>query len=390
MAKKKKRHHRKKHAPLLPQRSATPGAPPGNLEAKLGAKPSKIDVLAYGPEAFVERQSVTVAELKHLKASAPVIWINITGLGDTLLFKELGEIFGLHPLALEDALHGGQRPKLDEYDDHAFMVVREATLADRLALEQLSMFFGLGFVITIQETAGDPLDIIRERIRKNRGRVRKAGADYLAYAIVDAILDHYFPIIEAYSERLEQFENHIVSAHDISCAPDIHFLRHELHVLRRLLSPTREAIGAMAKSDAAHITQETSVFVRDLLDHINQLLDALDSCYDFSSGLMDLHYWQVNQRMNETMRLLTIISTIFIPLSFIASIYGMNFDTSISPFNMPELHWRYGYLMVLGLMFLVAAVLLLFFRQRGWFEEAAAARAARRAAKQTGADFDLS
>ena len=326
-----------------------------------------IRVISYDPVQVAEHSVAHVSELEPFREpSAAVTWINIDGLGDRETFSRLGELFGLHPLALEDVVNVHQRPKFENYDDTDFVVMRMPSLSPHLDLEQVSMFLGKGFVITIQERPGDCFEGLRARIRNNKGQIRKRGSAYLAYAVLDAIVETFFPVIEDYSERLEELETRVLANATENVVSEIHAIRHDLRMLRRAVAPTREVLSAMARADAGTGDDDTQMFLRDCHDHSVQLLEALDTNRELASSLMELHLSNVSMRMNEVMKVLTIIATIFIPLGFLAGLYGMNFDGGASPWNMPELRWRYGYPFALGLMGLTAIGLVFFFRAKGW------------------------
>ncbi len=323
--------------------------------------------MSYGPDRVEEYPVGHVSDLKALRTSdAAVSWINIDGLGDPETFSQLGEIFGLHALALEDVVNLHQRPKFEGYGETDFIVLRMPSLIPDLDLEQVSMFVGERLLITIQEKSGDCLDTLRDRIRSNKGRVRRRGASYLAYAMLDSIVETFYPIVETYTERLEELEIRVLASATDNIVPEIHAIRHDLRALRRVIAPTREVLIAMARADASDAQDDTHIFLRDCQDHAVQLMEALDTNRELASSLMDLHLSNVSMRMNEVMKVLTIIATIFIPLGFIAGLYGMNFDGQLSPWNMPELRWRYGYPFALGVMAITAIGLVFFFRSKGW------------------------
>jgi len=326
-----------------------------------------IRVIAYGPERVEEYPVGHASDLKALLTSkAAVTWINIDGLGDSETFSQLGDIFGLHALALEDVVNLHQRPKFEAYGETDFIVLRMPSPIPDLDLEQVSMFVGDHVLITIQEKPGDCLDALRDRIRTNKGRARRRGAAYLAYAILDSIVETFYPIVENYTERLEELEVRVLASSTDNIVPEIHAIRHDLRALRRVIAPTREVLIAMARADAGNAQDDTHIFLRDCQDHAVQLMEALDTNRELASSLMDLHLSNVSMRMNEVMKVLTIIATIFIPLGFIAGLYGMNFDGQLSPWNMPELRWRYGYPFALGVMASTAIGLVFFFRHKGW------------------------
>jgi magnesium transporter len=323
--------------------------------------------------------------LKSLRNGvSAVTWINIDGLGDSETFSQLGEIFGLHALALEDVVNVHQRPKFEAYEGTDFIVLRMPSLDPSINLEQVSMFVRDRVLITVQETPGDCLDGLRDRIRNNKGRVRQRGVAYLAYAVVDAIVEKFFPVVEHYTDRLEDLEISVLANDTSNVVAEIHAIRHDLRTLRRAVAPTREVVGAMDRAEVGNQGEDIHVFLRDCHDHTIQLLDSLDTNRELASSLMDLHLSNVSMRMNEVMKVLTIIATIFMPLGFIAGVYGMNFDGGLSPWNMPELRWRLGYPFALGLMGLTALGLVFFFRKKGWLGErrAQAERASRNNADQ--------
>ena len=323
-------------------------------------------VISYDRDRVAEHSVAHISELGAFRDKGAVTWINIDGLGDPETFSQLGEIFGLHPLALEDVVNLHQRPKLEDYEDTDFVVLHMPSLTPHLDLEQISMFIGDGFLITIQEKPGDCFEALRDRIRNNKGQVRRRGSAYLAYAVLDSIVETFFPVIEHYTDQLEELETRVLANATENVVSEIHAIRHDLRMLRRSIVPTREVLSAMARADSGDAQDDTQVFLRDCHDHTVQLLEALDTNRELASSLMELHLSNVSMRMNEVMKVLTIIATIFIPLGFLAGLYGMNFDGGASPWNMPELRWRYGYPFALGLMGSTALGLVFFFRAKGW------------------------
>ena len=342
------------------------GETPGTLHVDPEAPPSVIRVLAYGPDTCEEREIADVASLKEILGKSPVTWVNVDGLGDAETITQIGESFGLHPLALEDVVHVHQRPKVDQYGEHLFIITRMVTLGQQLETEQLSLLLGEGFVLTFQEHVGDCLDPVRDRIRQGKGRIRKAPADYLAYAILDAVIDNYFPVLEEYGERLEALEEQVIARPDAQTVARIHAAKRELLILRRAVWPQREAVNSLLREELNLIADATRVYLRDCYDHVIQTIDMLETYREICSGLLDAYQSSVSNRMNEIMKVLTIIATIFMPLGFIAGLYGMNFNAEKSRLNMPELAWRYGYPYVLCLMAIVATVMLAFFWRKGW------------------------
>jgi magnesium transporter len=353
------------HAPLRAWKRRPrirPGTLPGTLASPDEPQPpARITMIRFSREAFEERQiplDEAVAD-----GHRGVTWIDVDGL-DAVALTRLGERFGLHPLALEDAMNVPQRPKAERYDKHYFLILRSFRRQDdALTEEQISVFFGGSWVITIQEgVQGDSFGSVRAALRHGRGRSREAGADYLAYLLVDAMVDAFFPVIEAIGEQMARLEQMAVSAGTgTECLIEIQQTRHDLLTLRRAVWPIREEVGALIRDESGLITAETRVFLRDAYDHAVQALELVESLRETATSIMEIYLSAQNQRLNEVMKVLTVISTLFIPLTFIASIYGMNFQF------MPELHWRYGYLWAFGLMALTATGLIAFFRRRGWW-----------------------
>lgn len=342
-------------------------APPGSITVDPAAPKPVIRAIAYGPDQFIDQPIRKPEQIREYLQAYPVTWVNVDGLGDAEVIKQLGEVFKLHRLALEDVVHVHQRAKVDEFDNYLFIVARMIDRsADRIGTEQLSMFLGKNFVLTFQERAGDCLDAIRQRAKDKRGRVRDSGPDYLAYSILDAVVDEYFPILEADGDRLEHLEDAVLADPGPAVAAQVHQIKRELLVLRRGIWPLREAIGALLRGSSPLISAETRLYVRDCHDHTFQVLDLVEVYRELSSGLIEMYMTSVSYRMNEIMKVLTIIATIFIPLTFIVGIYGMNFDPETSPWNLPELRSRYGYPIVMGLMALIAGVMLLYFWRKGW------------------------
>ena len=324
--------------------------------------------MAYGEKELVEATLDDPAELRDYLARWPVTWVDVDGLGDVKQVESIAEVLGLHPLALEDVFNNYQRSKVEQYEDYKFIVVRMADVEDgQLVTEQLSLFLSPKFVATFQERpGGDCLGPIRERLRQGRGRIRGAGTDYLAYALVDAVIDHYFPLVEGYGDELEKLEVEVLAKPSKTTPQRILGARHDLMQFRRAVWPLREALNALQHDETELISKETRVYLRDCYDHTIQLIDMIETYREIGNGLMDVYLSSVSNRMNEIMKVLTVIATIFIPLTFVTSVYGMNFDQTRSPWNMPELRWRYGYPAAWGLMILIALGLLAFFWHKGW------------------------
>jgi len=358
--------HKKRKSKAF-RRRTPPGTPPGTLVTDPSAPRSVVTVLAYSPQDFVEQSVSDPQQIRDFVGKWPVAWVNVEGVGDAGTVTKLGDFFGLHRLALEDVLHTHQRPKVEQYGDHLFIVTRMVWSDEQLETEQLSLFLGKNFILTFQEgVPGDCLGLVRERIRKKGGRIHEAGPDYLAYALLDAVVDAYFPILEQYGERLEDLEDEIVRKPLPDTIARIHAIKRDLLTLRRAVWPQRETLGTLLREETPRISSETRIYLRDCYDHVTQIIDLVETYRELGADLTDIYLSSVSNRTNEIMRVLTVIATIFIPLTFIAGIYGMNFNTEISPWNMPELNWSWGYPLSLLLMLSVAVGQLLFFYRRGW------------------------
>jgi magnesium transporter len=312
-----------------------------------------------------EEPLADVAAIPETLDDWSMVWINVVGLGDEATLRQIAERFGLHRLAVEDVVNVHQRPKVEAYGELLFIVIRKARYTEFLESEQVSLFLGDGFVLTFQERSDHSFEGVRERIRHGRGRIRHAGADYLAYALIDAVVDGYYPVLERYGERIEALEGEVLEQPTPSTVRQVHQMKRELLALRRAIWPKRDAINLLLRDENGRISDETRIHLRDCYDHTIQIIDMLETLRELASGLMDMYLSSVGHRMNEIMKVLTIFAAIFIPLSFIAGLYGMNFDTSL-PGNMPETKWPYGYFVALGLMAAVASGLLLCFRHMGW------------------------
>ncbi len=342
-----------------------PGAAPGTIVVNENAPDAAVRIIAYGPDGLVEHQGLD-DELDRLRERWPVIWINVDGVQDTATLRRLQERFALHPLAVEDVANVGQRPKLEPYEEHLFVVLNMPSPESDHPYEQVSLFVGEGLVLTFQERSGDCFDPVRERLRVGKGRIRHRGPDYLAYALIDSIVDIYFPMLDRVGERLEALEEHILASPTRDTPAKLQAIRAELREMRRANHPHRDLVSGLGLPTTAFVTDETRLFLRDCLDHVVRVADLVDAYREESSDLMHLHMAGISNKMNEVMKVLTIMAAIFIPLSFIAGVYGMNFSAD-SPWNMPELGWRFGYPAVLALMAAVAAGLILFFKTRRWF-----------------------
>lgn len=345
----------------------TPGSAPG---APPGARVASLQVISYGPDKVEERVVESAHQIRDLLGKARVTWVNVDGPADQAVLAGLGAVFELHPLALEDVVNPRQRSKVEDYGKYLFIVTRMPVAAERLATEQLSLFFGSNFVLTFQESpGGDCLDAVRNRILRGIGTVRGAGPDHLAYELVDQVTDSYFPVLESLEKRLNILEEKILKGRNDADPMSIHEIKRDLLAVRHTLRPLREAVTFLMREGSALISQETRVYLRDCADHVLRMLDQIETDTVLCSDLMNVHLTSVNNRISEVMKVLTIITTLFIPPAFIASLYGMNFNPEKSPYNMPELNWFFGYPFALGLMALLVGGLLFFLHHKGWLAD---------------------
>ncbi|HXV13104.1 MAG TPA: magnesium/cobalt transporter CorA [Candidatus Krumholzibacteria bacterium] len=339
--------------------------PPGTLvyDREPRVAQVSIQVMDYGPDACRVRQPKTIEDTFPLRDSTSTSWIDIEGLHDTELLNKFGAHFGLHPLVLEDILNTHQRPKLEEYENYLYVVLRMLAMrnGDALHSEQVSIIVGRGFVATFQEIPGDVFDPVRKRIEQGGGRSRRMGSDYLAYALMDAIVDNYFALLEKTAETIEEVEQRVGDKPRPDDLAKIHELRREMVYLRRNVWPLREVVAALQRSESDLIHDETRVYFRDLHDHVVQVIESLENFRDVLASLQDLYVSGIGVRTNEVIRVLTIISTIFVPLTFLAGVYGMNFDV------LPELRWPHGYLYFWIVSVIVVISLIVFLRRRGWY-----------------------
>lgn len=363
--------HKQRKRKSQARRRTPPGTPPGTLVADPESLHPKIRTMAYGSNEVVEQALSHPRQIQGLLDKWPVLWIDVEGLGDADTIRILGEVLGLHRLALEDVLDVHQRPKIEQYPGYYFIVAQMVALEEHFETEQLNLFLGKNFVLTFREgKPGDAFESIQERVRKKHGRIRDSGVDYLAYALLDAVVDRYFPILEQYGERLENLEDEIVSRPSGDIVARIHEIRRHLLTLRRAVWPQRETFNALLREETSSlVTGETRLHLRDCYDHTAQLIDLIETYRELGADLTDVYLSSISNRTNEIMRVLTVIATIFIPLTFIAGVYGMNFNTRVSPWNMPELDWFWGYPLALMVMFVVAVGQLIFFRRKGWLGE---------------------
>lgn len=351
---------------LVTRRRAPVGTPPGTLIADERASPTTIRLIVIDDDKAVETQNATLADVETAKVARKRLWVDVTGLADIELIGRIGAIFGINELALEDISNTNQRPKVDLFDDQALIVVHMFVGGTVESKEQYAIVFDGRHVVTFQERPGDCLDPVRRRLEAPASRIRKRGPAYLVYAILDTVLDAYFPMLEKVGEALETIEDEIMSDPRPEGVKRLHALKRELLVVKRALWPSREMLSALTREDFDLIPRDVNVFLRDTYDHAVQLIDIVETYREVATGLIDLYLSSVSTRMNEVMKVLTIISTIFIPLSFFAGVWGMNFDPDASPWNMPELRAYYGYPAALAFMAVVVVALLVAFRRKKW------------------------
>ncbi|HEY9785929.1 MAG TPA: magnesium/cobalt transporter CorA [Candidatus Obscuribacterales bacterium] len=326
-----------------------------------------IRVISYGPQEIVEARLASVAEIPEHLGKQPITWVDIEGRADDEFVNEVGKLFELHPLALEDVVHANQRAKVEKYGKHHFIVTRMVALKERLESEQLSIFFGKDFVVTFQDRpGGDCLDPVRERIRKDYGVIRRESADHLAYAILDAVVDSYFPVLDAIGEQLNTLQDEISSKVDRQIPNRIHTLKQQVWHLRKAIWPMRDALNSLIRDGGAGMSSETLLHLRDTQDHAIRIMDFVEGYRELCADLTNLHMSRESQRVNALMRILAIVSTIIMPGTLITGIYGMNFHSDKSPFNMPELNWYYGYPFALLLIVMVMGGLTFWLWWTGW------------------------
>lgn len=352
------------------KRHTESGQVPGTIVTHAEAPSTRLKVVWYTAKTCEQRSIVSstmldsvVGEMRSHEGG--VLWIDVAGYQDVGLIRQIGDHFGLHPLALEDAVNSHQRPKVDFYGDHLFVVAR-IHLPGSMESEQVAFFLGRDFVITFQEREFDCLGVVRNRVEAGQGRIRNLGADYLLYALLDAVIDSYFPILEQYGERLDALDDQVTSKTEQWLVNEIHGVRTELLSIRRTVWPLRETINSLIRDSGSLISDETDLYLRDCYDHTVQIIDVIETDRELCADLRDFYLSVVSNRMNQVMKFLTIIATLFMPLSFIAGLYGMNFNTNVSPWNMPELNWTVGYPFALGLMSIMAGALMIFFWRKGW------------------------
>jgi magnesium transporter len=341
------------------------GLPPGTLVHIGDRKTEKVRIrlIDYDEEHLEERDLSSIEECFPYKEKSSVTWINIDGIHQPDIAETIGRQYDLHPLVLEDILNTDQRPKVEDYERYLFLTLKMITYEEQEKMvhaEQLSIILGSSFVISLQESEGDVFDSVRERLRKGKGRIRKSGPDYLAYALMDAVVDNYFLVLEKIGEDIEDLEEEVISEPGPKTVGSIQNLKRELLYLRKAVWPLREAILGLEKGESPLIEDKTAIYLRDVYDHSIQIIDTVETFRDMVSGMLDIYLSSVSNKMNEVMKVLTIIATLFIPLTFIVGVYGMNFK------YVPELEWHYGYFMVWAVMIAIGVLMLSYFRKKKW------------------------
>ncbi len=356
---------------FIKRSSKTIGLPPGSL-VHVGEKRTakvKNTVIDYDEKNFEEKEVKKVEECFPFKDKPTVTWINVDGVHQVDIIEKIGKHFGLHPLILEDIVNTGQRPKMEDFEDYIFIVLKmlyHSEKDDEIKAEQISLILGKNFVLSFQETEGDVFNFIRERIKNSKGRIRKVGADYLIYALLDAIVDNYYIILEKIGEKVEVMEEELVSNPVPETLQAIHNMKREMIFLRKSVWPLREVISGLQRGESKLIHKSTNIYLRDMYDHTIQVIDTIETFRDMISGMLDIYMSSVSNKMNEVMKVLTIFAAIFIPLTFVAGLYGMNFNPDVSPFNMPELSFYWGYPMALFAMAVIGGIMLIYFRRKKW------------------------
>jgi magnesium transporter len=346
---------------------------PGAINIAPDAVEPKIRLIDYNAVCLVDKENLTPHECGEYLDTNSVSWVDVQGLGNIEVINALGDVFELNPLVLEDVVNMAERPKLEEYGDQLVLIARMVIPKKKKCgfhSEQVSFVLGQHYLLTIQEEpTRDCFNPVRHRIKLNRGIIRKHGADYLAYSLLDAIIDGFFPVLEKYGERIEDLEQEVLLNPTRNTLQEIYKVRRELLQLRRAIWPQRDVINALIRDSGDLISDEVRLHMRDCYDHAVQVIDMVETYRELASGLMDVYLSAVSNKMNEIMKVLTVISSIFIPLTFIVGVYGMNFNTEKSPYNMPELNWSWGYPLCLGLMTALGLGSILFFWRRGWLED---------------------
>lgn len=347
-----------------------PGTPPGTLTSETRGGPLTIHLIDYTAETFTELDLKAASECRPYLERESITWIHVQGIAEVEMVKSLGNLFGLHPLALEDVVNTGQRPKADSYADQLFVVMNLPTTngVRDVEIEQVSLFLGHNFLISFHRGESQPFEPVMARLRKHSGTIRNRKADYLLYALLDVIIDRGFPVLEDFSEYIEKLEDELLDNPNRQTLANIHHIKRELLLLRRVLWPQREVINLLVREEQPHLEVDTHPYLRDCYDHTVQILELIEAYREMTASMLDVYLSSISHRLNEVMKVLTVIATIFIPLTFLVGVYGMNFGVrSESPWAMPELDWYYGYPLLWLLMLVIAGGMILYFRHRDWF-----------------------
>jgi magnesium transporter len=349
---------------LIP-RSGKPASIPGTVKyiGKTREAPVRLHIMNYNETDLAEKDLDSIEKSLPFELSPAVTWLNITGVHDEKIIDGMGEIFKIHPLVLEDIANTTQRPKVEEYDDYLFVILKMAYFnedSDETILEQVSLIVGKDYVITLQEKEGDILDSLRERIRSNKGKIRKLGSDFLMYGIIDSIVDYYFTVLERIGEKMEDLEDQLLLSANQELLNKIYSIRQELVYLRKSIWPLREVVSMLQRDDYGLIGDNTQVYLRDVYDHTIQVVETLETFRETASGMLELYLSTVSNKMNEVMKVLTIFAAIFIPLTFLAGVYGMNFH------YMPELSWKFSYPIWWIISVTLVVGMLFYFKKKKW------------------------
>jgi magnesium transporter len=355
--------------PFFTKQYHAPGTPPGTFAEipAVDAAPVTLRLIDYGADEIATKDSVAVSEAVPYLDRDSVTWLHVQGQTTPDMLHEITANFHLHPLAMEDVQNTGQRPKIEPFDDELFVVMNLPSMENNVVtVRQVSLFLGKSFLVSFCPGGPDPFDAVLKRLDEKGTRLRSRGADYLLYTLLDIVIDEGFPVLENFGHQLEEVEEHILSSAGRETLETVHFVKRELILLRRILWPQREVINSLLRDGHTLIQEDTNLYLRDCYDHTIQIMDLVETYRDMTASMLEIYLSSISNRMNEVMRVLTVIATLFIPPTFIASLYGMNFDRD-SKWYMPELGWPFGYLAVVAIMVAAAIGMLIFFRRRNWF-----------------------
>ncbi|HMB46083.1 MAG TPA: magnesium/cobalt transporter CorA [Candidatus Methanoperedens sp.] len=349
----------------IKKRSEKSGLPPGTL-LHIGDKKmetTRISLMDYDESHFLEKEVKQVEESFPFKDKPTVTWINIEGIHEIEIIEKIGQYFGVHPLILEDILNTEKRPKMEDFETYIYVtlkMLKQIDNSDKILSEQVSLIIGTNFVISLMESKDDIFDTIKDRIRSGKGHIRKMGSDYLAYSLIDAIVDNYFVIMEKFGEKIESMEEELVKNPTPGTLKSIHDTQRELMILRKSVWPLREVVNKMLRGESTLIHESTLIYLRDVYDHTIEVIDMIEGLREMVSRMFDIYLSSISNKLNEIMKVLTIIATIFIPLTFIVGVYGMNFE------YMPELKWRWGYPVIWTIIVFIGIYMLNYFRKKKW------------------------